>query len=208
LKPRGGTCNTTSDCAAGLTCSGGTCQTGSGGACTDTSQCASGFVCNGGQCLKPQGGTCSNTNECVSNTGCENGECRSNIGGNCVDNDDCLFPFICSGGQCAVDSCLVDADCRPGASCQNLTCVSPFQTGNCVYNEQCDGDQPIFNTWRCGVNGKCGQAGGTICDPGDPGACATGVCDDGSIIGPDGACTCRVTSDCVPPQTCVNNLCT
>ncbi len=167
---KGEACQTTNDCAGGLSCipvatagGGGVCVTGefnvdkTAKSC-DVIQCAIADDCcttllSQPQCdqLKLQCGDAGPANfscqqymsNCVCDPAkhaCENGKCQFH----CATDPDCGGSQKCSGGKCV--QCTTDTQCsaiRPGDYCDNGSCLPPCET---------DGDCPSFN--RC-VATKC-----------------------------------------------------
>lgn len=119
-----GSCASECDLDVADTCSGGTCQCGSGPACTGGEECVSGtckLPCNTSD---PAGGnlTCFTTQECVS------GYCED-ITVACSDHGDCPDAYLCDActtetfGSCSgTGSCIPNGDTLGYSPADNIVC--------------------------------------------------------------------------------------
>jgi Cys-rich repeat protein len=201
-------CNANSQCAMGLVCVNGRCQTpptqGTDGGTMCPMSCPSGSVCD------PVRGVCTvNTNICMSNA-----DCPTNLA--CV-NHVCTVPStnncgtlgcpngqVCNSGMCVAlpsdggttnpNVCMSDADCAMGERCFNGVCRAACipQTEICnMVDDDCDGIVDENCNLPDGGTG-CGGIGGLQCASGE-------VCVDD----PNDMCTPSMGADC--PGICVVN---
>jgi hypothetical protein len=136
--PGQGTCSTNSQCASGLTCSGGVCKAAQGSTCTANSQCVTN-VCLAGTCMGTVAGTtCTGYSTCLSYL-CVNGTCRQSGS---------LWPF---------NTCASSADCYTSGGCNasTHTCNDSARNGKCLTNADCASPYTCqgedLNTWTYGT---------------------------------------------------------
>jgi hypothetical protein len=140
-------------------------------ACTPTS-CSPDTYCNSqtGACSPIQ--SCNVTSDCGPNSG-----------------------LVCVANQCVSPQCTTNANCPPGNSCVNYSCVPA--SGN-----TCDANTPCQSGFICN-NGKCVQAQcltNSDCPPGQ-------ICTSGNTCTPS-VPVCNTFNDCKPGEYCVNGYCT
>jgi len=201
-----GTCDGLGTCSAPgiqnchpFRCANGACTT----TCTTSADCDTGIACVNNTCgPKQDGQSCQQASEC------EHGHC---VDGVCCDQ-------ACGGmcKSCALSSTL--GRCTPIAAGtvdpRNL-CVAAAQT-TCGTNGKCDG-QGGCQSWPVGTlcaQESCNQTGNVYTAPStcnasgqcvapDVLACSPFICNGTSRC--FNACT--NNSQCVPPNTCINNSC-
>lgn len=221
---KGEACQTTNDCAAGLSCvpvasTGGggapgigVCVTGEFKVTQTAKECAIIQCQQAADCCPTPPSTCPQlAAQCgdagPSNFACQqyNALCKCDaLRYDCVDercrtrcnlDSDCGGTLKCSGGRCV--QCVDDSTCLTGETCINGACTPPCQG---------DGDCPAFN--RCQA-GKC-VPGGCTTDR----ECIAATRNVESTCGTDGNCIipCQTDLECGDPKnyrfySCINRQC-
>ena len=129
------------------------------------------------------------------------GLCESNATFCNVDNDCVAHLELCTLGQCVYQAgtCLANADCNPGESCENGHCRAapkpPTPPHGCTSSAQCSRDQ------QCVYGGcrplKCLAA--SQCGPGQ-------LCRAGRCVGAL-APQCTTSAQCASDSVCQNHKC-
>ena len=200
-----GTCDGLGTCSAPgiqtchpFRCTNGLCTT----TCTTSADCDTGIACMNNSCgLKLDGQSCLQSSECANN--------------HCVDGVCC--DQACGGGcrSCALTSTL--GHCTPIAAgtVDPRGVCAPMAQSTCGTNGKCDG-QGGCQTWPVGT--LCADE---TCNPTGNVYKAPSTCNaSGQCVAPDLiACSpficnatrcfiaCTNDSQCVPPNTCINNSC-
>lgn len=118
-------CNTTRDCAAGLSCvldqdGLGACQLPDDRACAQDSDCAGVLVCRERQCVN----ACAEDRDCPTGAACEGGGCIDRQGRACTRHVECESAgLVCALDQRCRQECLNSRDCRFGTQCVGSVCV-------------------------------------------------------------------------------------
>ena len=185
------------------------------------SRTCSPFLCNGNTCYD----TCVSDKQCVTGHFCENSSCGLKPrGANCSLAQDCLSGFCAQGVCCdsaCTGACMACNLTAAAGTCTTVADKAPDPQGICVVTQS--------NT--CGTTGACAKGACTYYDKGfnckaavcagtssvtpvstcdGKGACTTpGNQSCGGFVCDSGACktTCTKDTDCVAPDTCVNNSC-
>jgi hypothetical protein len=215
----------------GTKCGTASCDQGSftdAPACNQTGQCVappsrscSPYVCNGNVCFS----SCSRDSDCVPPNTCVNHSCgKKQLGADCSSEIECESGFceqgICCNAACT-DACkacnlvgtlgfctaVPDGTPDPQEKCQateKQSCgtTGACRAGACDYVEKgticisaaCAGSSSQTPASTCDGRGKC-------MTPADV-SCGTFLCSNNSCLS-----TCKSDSDCVSPNTCVNNSC-
>ena len=217
--------------SAGTECSPQSCVAGAyspPSTCSAWGQCVaspsrtcSPFLCNGNACYD----ICVSDKQCVTGNFCQNSSCGLKPrGANCSVGTDCVSGFCAQGVCCdsrCTDACMACNLTATAGTCTTVADKAPDPQGICVVTPA--------NT--CGTTGTCAKgacvyyAKGSQCQAA---GCAstssvtpTSTCDGlgacsipasqscGSFVCASGACktTCTKDTDCVAPDTCVNNSC-
>lgn len=150
--PRGGSCNSVGDCAAGLRCPNETCELPkNSGSCTFTEECADGYTCQGDPSIctahtappaKKPGQPCTYGEfECQDYTACIRNDADA---GTCV-----LWPG--AGGACDSNTSNDEyVGCLAG-TCVDGTCVDLLAVGSsCTSDSQCSSE--ICSDGVCGIS--------------------------------------------------------
>lgn len=176
------TCTKSSDCKTniGETCVAGYCTPQ---ACVTSANCIGGSVCaKNGECVE-QGIQCGSNSDCYQqNLVCVKGTGTSGACAQCATSADCPNNGTCSNGVC-FSSCNASTNCGEGNICiRNSCCPGGF------YNAVCNEDTPCADGQFC-VNGACTCVRGetlNTCLSGDD--CASGNCQEGYCLAPNGTC--------------------
>jgi hypothetical protein len=223
-------------CAAGQTCSGGTCQAGGscaaprmmcGANCVDTSindthcgrcnnACTGGQICQGGTCTAG-GGPC-NAPRMMCGVACVDVSTSTTNCGSC--GNQCMAGQTCTGGRCSGggggaartgQTCAAEADCGMNAVSRGIcqTASSGWAGGYCTYLCMANAD--------CGAGGVCAfiepvVVGGMMRNIG---SCYTGCPTAGMRAGCRAGYACLMAPEspiCVPDcqvaaGTCGANMC-
>lgn len=127
--------------------------------CQSDSQCAMGLQCRNGRCQSPNttdgGSSCAMT--CPADTVCDpnRGVCTQTTGA-CMVNADCALNLACINGVCTVPNtpaCGMNG-CPSGQVCTNGMCVSSQGDGGSTNPNACMTDSECGMAQRC-VNGVC-----------------------------------------------------
>jgi hypothetical protein len=116
-------CNNSSDCNAGLRCSGGICvrEADSRTSCNRNINCDRVFeVCRNGRCENQSTcDRCNSTTDCPEGRACRNGRC-----GDCTRDSQCRNDEVCRNGRCERDRnrCNSNRDCGRKERCRNGRC--------------------------------------------------------------------------------------
>jgi hypothetical protein len=176
--------------------------------CEDATDCKALAICQPG--AGPAGSPCLSASACSANNndplclteanyGLLGGYCSEFCGpalNDCAPGSLCLSYFFPSGAGFCVDTCAVDADCRPGYACQDMGHGSPFCWGaseDCANGVDDDGDALV----DC-MDEDCEYD--VACQP--PEVCNNGIDDNdnGLIDCEDSACaadpTCPLSTVC------------
>jgi len=220
LSQKGETCQTTNDCAGGLSCipattgpSGGVgvCVTGEFKIAQTTKECAVIQCAQPVDCCPTPPPSCQLLQAACADAGatsfaceeydaeckcdasrydCTDGQCK----GRCQADTDC-GAGKCSGGRCV--QCVDDSTCTNGKTCVNGACQAPCTS---------DGDCPAFN--RCNA-GKCVDSG---CK--SDRECVAATRNVEATCGTDGKCIipCQTDLECGSPKayqfySCINRQC-
>jgi hypothetical protein len=146
---------------------GGACPlcTAGQGTCTTNSQCASGLTCSGGVCKAAQGATCTSNAQCVTNV-CLSGTCRGTVAGTTCTNSNTCLSQACLNGVCHQsgtlypwNTCASSADCYTNGGCNasTHTCNDSTKGGKCLIDSDCVSPM-VCNGENLGglVYGTCG----------------------------------------------------
>ena len=200
------TCNASGQCVASrsrtcnpFACNGDICFT----SCSTSAECATGEFCISGSCgLKPRGAECATGKDCTSGLCAQGVCCDTACTGACMACDLTASAGTCTAvadrapdpqGKCATTA---SASCGTTGTCLKGACAYYAQGLNCA-NAACATSASITPTSTCDGKGACttpaNQSCGTF-------LCAAGACKT--------SCTpATEATDCVPPNTCVNNSC-
>ena len=221
----GGACQTNTNCAAGLICSGLVCTNTPQSSCTDASHCPSGYACINHKCEGTIGATCSNNKDCQSPLWCNSQSCNVKT---CSTQADCASLTDANGGQCNGTSCIglkdgycahsadcaqpygcdvtkgkcIAEPCTSGADCTNITGVGYCNLSNAVC--ALVPNEPCIENDQCDDNALNAPGGQIIAICGANGKCgefgnlpcSVGTdCLSGSCVG---TCTCTIDAHCNP----------
>lgn len=184
-------CHYNGDCADGLACVSGSCQTGAAPCSVGTLSCQAAGDCPSKRC---EAGccavACASSLDCASGESCKSGVCRAAAADGCASNVDCLgspsSPF-CLVGQKSCVACLKAADCGdPTRACSSRNACE-LAPGRCKASLDC-----------------AASADRRVCDPGATSCvqCLQNLdCAAGSTCGADQAChpgptRCSHDADC------------
>ncbi len=162
--------------------------------CDSSDNCASGLTCASGECRAP----CNLDSECPFGTGCTGGLCMPLAAGACAQASDCRTPLDachlafgarCTSGRCeynrastpaCAEQCESNADCDEPGPCSSPGTGRCIDTG-CVYSTASNGTACMHDTVGVCFDGRCVDClSNADCDPRDFGRdlCFTGVCTD------------------------------
>lgn len=181
-------CSKDGDCAEGLACKGGSCQSLVRTTCLIDAQCPEGQKCTEGSCQANEPpAQCEGDGDCDDGMLCDQGLCVAGEPVGCESDEECAKDEACEDGKCVAstpEGCTEDEDCESG-DCDE-------DSGECV------GDEP-----ECSEDGDCPE-------PAD--ACTAVECADFvCVTGPlEDCCTEDLQCNDDNPLTddaCVDNIC-
>ena len=219
--PTGTDC-ATEICASGAYTPGSTCN--AAGQCVPpASRTCNPYICNGSKCFT----TCTKDAQCVAGKFCVNGSCGQKDPGS-----DCNSAADCKSGFCAQGVCCNTA-CNGACLACNLPATNGICTGVTDGTQDPQGMCAVTGQTTCGTTGLC--KGGACAYWANGSKCKDAKCATTSSVTPVSACdgkgacltpvnvpcgtflcdtattscknTCKADTDCVSPNTCVNNSC-
>lgn len=183
------------------------------GSCDGAGKCS--VYADGTVCLAPY---CDSPTSLTGAATCASGLCGAGLSVSCA-------PFACAAGACA-SVCVTDADCDPGAYCDQGTCTGKAVDGApCVVDAACFSgacaDSVCCDDVCAGpcdacslaaggqADGQCTPATDTPCDDGDActqvDTCQAGACVGASPVVCEAAGPCREAGTCDPATGACNS---
>jgi hypothetical protein len=197
------TCNVARQCVSPpsqscnpYACSGSVCFD----RCTDNSQCVSGNQCVNNSCgLKPPGAVCSQAIEC------QTGFCAQGVCCTSACTDACKSCGL--AGTAGLCTAVADGTTDPQGGCKNSGGNPCGYTGKCTggacaYSGSAQGCKPgnCVGTTSATPPSNCDGRGNCVTPPDR--SCSPFLCGNSACLS-----SCTADTDCIPPNTCVNNSC-
>lgn len=149
-RPEGSDCDTSSQCADGLTCTPDEAVCGVVG-CETHADCGAGAVCgDDGECANnTAGGPCADDDNCVGEESCQSGRCSTVVeeGGACDGAAECAGDLVCAPDTDTCEdnvACDAHADCGSEAFCDDGTCEKSETESPCDVDDRCAPDDRCF----------------------------------------------------------------
>ena len=140
--------------------------------CVTSSDCAAGMLCVGGSCVTPADAAGDHPSDVFRESGIDagmDGGMDANVGPMCTNTSECDGGVCISGGCCASADVCGNACCGGGAVCFANTCVTPGRT--CHTTADCDAGSYCETALGIGGDGGVadgGRADGRVCTESAP----------------------------------------